>query len=434
MEVVASILLDIFFIYAVAVIADELMERIHQPPVIGELLAGVLIGPYALGLLGMPSAGLAELFHSETAAREALNIVYSVLAELGLVILLFFVGLDTRLSSLLRVGGRSAITAVAGIILPFVLGHGFLLVLGLPSIEAFFLGTAMIATSVGITARVLADLGYLRTVEARIIIGAAVLDDILGMILLAIVSGLASPSGVSALGIILLAAEATAFTGFVLLVGTHVIRRFSIHLERLHIQHAPYVVAILVTLGLATLSSFIGLAAVIGAFMAGMVFAESHEKAELERQATSVYALLVPFFFVITGSHVDWRIFLDTSLVGVALAITGLAVVGKLFGCGLGAWGMSLRSMLIVGVGMVPRGEVGLIVASIGLAANVISSEMFSIAVIVSVLTTLIAPPVLSALYGARGFATAKQAEERQELAVEREECGEEERHFPPRL
>jgi Kef-type K+ transport system membrane component KefB len=400
---VGEIIAQLFVIFAVAKLAGELFQRLRQPPVIGELLVGVLIGPYALGWIGVPGGALVGLFHDRAAAQEALSLVLHVLAELGAIFLLFFVGLETRLSDLLRVGLRAGAVAVAGVVLPFLAGAGLMLALGHPGLEAAFVGTALVATSVGITARVLSDLGYLDSVEARIILGAAVVDDILGMIALAIVSGVGATGQVALAQVVVTAMLAIAFTVFVALVGTRVVRRYSWRLERLQVRNAPFVVAVMICLGLAALADVIGLAAIIGAFLAGLVFAETREQYALEHQTLPVYELLVPMFFVITGAGVDWRLFLDGSLLGLALVVTALAIVTKVIGCGLGAWGLSARSMAIIGVGMAPRGEVGLIVASIGRGLGAIPSEIFSIVVVMSVLTTLIVPPLLPLLF--RGHA-----------------------------
>lgn len=385
--------------FLVAKVVGELFERLRQPAVIGELLAGVALGPYALGLIGVPTAAMVEAFHSKETAGEVLNSTYEVIAELGVIVLLFRVGLETRLSDILRVGIRAGVVAVAGVLLPFILGYALVAMTGRPTIQAIFIGTAMVATSVGITARVLADLGQLQTREARIILGAAVIDDVLAMIILAVIAALGSGGGLSIGEIALIAAQAVAFTVFVALAGRHAVRRWSIHLERLRISNAPFTMAVLIMLGLATLAAQVGLAAIIGAFLAGMVFAELREQYELERQALPLYEFLVPLFFVITGSHVDWRLFLDGSLLGMTLAVVGLAILGKLVGCGAGAWGLGRRSVAIVGVGMVPRGEVGLIVANVGRSLGAIPDALSSTVVLMSVLTTLLVPPVLVALY-----------------------------------
>ena len=176
-------------------------------------------------------------------------------------------------------------------------------------------------------------------------------------------------------------------------------RRYSLHLNRLRMDDAPFAVALLAMLGLAALSASIGLAAIIGAFLAGMVFAEAREHHELEHRALPIYQFLVPFFFVITGAQVDWRLFLDGGLMALALSVTVLALLGKIVGCGLAMLGTRARSMAIVGVGMAPRGEVGLIVASLGLSLGAIPTSIFGVVVIMSLLTTVVVPPVLRALY-----------------------------------
>jgi Kef-type K+ transport system membrane component KefB len=403
MEMATAVLADIFIMFLCAKAAGELFERIKQPSVIGELLVGMILGPYALGWIGVPTAGMIADLHGEQFASEAMHAILDVLAELGVIVLLFLVGLETRLSDILSVGVRAGLVAVAGVIVPFLLGYAFVaMVLGDPTIEAIFIGTAMVATSVGITARVLADLGQIRSDEARIILGAAVIDDVLGMIVLAVVSALGEGDTVSFGQIGLIAAQAVAFTVFVALAGRHAVRRWSLHLDRLRIRNAPFVVGVLLMLGLATLAAQIGLAAIIGAFLAGMVFAELSEQYELEQKALPLYEFLVPLFFVITGSRVDWRLFLDGSLLWIALAVTGLAILGKLIGCGAAAIGLGWRRTAIIGVGMAPRGEVGLIVANVGASLAVIPNEMYSTVVIMSVLTTLVVPPVLTLLYGGR--------------------------------
>jgi Kef-type K+ transport system membrane component KefB len=417
-ETATSVLADIFIMFLAAKVAGEIFERLRQPAVIGELLVGVILGPYALGWIGVPTAGMIAELHGEQIATEAMHSIMEVLAELGVIVLLFLVGLETKLSDILTVGVRAGLVAVAGVIVPFILGYAFVaLVLGEPTIEAIFIGTAMVATSVGITARVLADLGHIRSDEARIILGAAVIDDILGMIVLAVVSALGQGDAISFGEIGLIAFQALAFTAFVALVGRQAAKRYSFHLDRLRIRNAPFVVGVTLMLGLATVASQIGLAAIIGAFLAGMVFAELSDQYELEKQTLPLYEFLVPLFFVITGSRVDWRLFLDSSVMGVALAVTALAIVGKLIGCGAAALGMGgWRPVAIIGVGMAPRGEVGLIVANVGASLAVIPDAMFSTVVIMSVLTTLVVPPVLTLLY--RGQVRADEGETVTDYAV----------------
>jgi ComEC/Rec2-related protein len=214
--------------------------------------------------------------------------------------------------------------------------------------------------------------------------------------------------------LVLTAVVAVAFVVFAALVGTRVIRQYSIHLERLKIRNAPFLVAMIVMLGLSALAGIIGLAAIIGAFLAGMMLAEAKERFNLEQQALPVYEFLVPFFFVIIGTKVDPGALTDPTVLAVALGVTALAVVGKLMGGGLASLGLPGRSAAIIGTGMVPRGEVGLVVASIGEGIGVISPGIFSAVVFMSIATTVIAPPLLVWLYRGYRF-TAEDVAERPE-------------------
>jgi Kef-type K+ transport system membrane component KefB len=402
MEEITGILVDLFIIFAAAKIAGEVFLRLRQPEIVGEVLAGVLIGPYTLGLAGSPDSDLTALFGGDReAAEEALNVVFDVIAELGVIILLFFVGLQTRLRDLLEVRNRAVAVGVLGIVLPFILGFGFVWATGRSDVEAAFVATAMVATSVGITARVLSDLGVIGSTEARIILGAAVVDDILGLLLLAVVSSYGEDN-VDVAELTLTAIAAAGFIVFAALVGTRVIRRYSIHLERLHVANAPFLVAMMLMLGLSALAGIIGLAAIIGAFIAGMMLAEAEEGFELERQSRAVYEFLVPFFFVIIGMKVDPAAFDDAEILAIALGVTALAVIGKLLGGTIASSGLPRRSSAIISVGMVPRGEVGLVAASIGAGIGAVSDDMFAVVVFMSIATTLMAPPVIAWLYSPR--------------------------------
>jgi Kef-type K+ transport system membrane component KefB len=228
------------------------------------------------------------------------------------------------------------------------------------------------------------------------ILGAAIIDDILGLMVLAMVSGLAAGS-FSGLQIFLIFFQALAFTGFVLLVGCRAAHRISAHLYRLHLVNPAFIISVALCLGLSALAGYIGLAAIVGAFLAGMVFAETQEAAHIRRSIDPLHDFLVPIFFVIMGAKVDLLALLKPEVLGLGLLVTLIAVVGKLFGCGAAArlTGMSKRESLAVGIGMSPRGEVGIVVAAIALSSGVVSGNIYSVVVFMAVLTTLITPPLL---------------------------------------
>ncbi len=379
MEHLTAVLFDIFLIFASAKLLGELFERFRQPAVVGEILAGLLLGPYLLGIVP----------HSP---------IYEGIAEIGVIFLLFTVGLETKPSDIMTVGVVASKVGLLGILLPFVLGFGLIAYLGHPALEALFIGTALVATSVGITARVLGDMGLIQEMESKIILGAAVIDDVIGMILLAVVSGLGE-GALSWVRIALVAIEAIGFTLFLALVGSRMINRYGKWIERVRTPHAPLVFSILICLGLSALSSAIGMAAIIGAFMAGMILAEFSEEYHLVGKAEAIYAFLVPFFFFVMGSHINLAVMAGGEIIWLALVITVLAVVGKLVGCGIGALSLGRSSALIVGVGMVPRGEVGIIVAMLGLRLHAIPESMYALVIFMSVVTTLAVPPVLRLLF-----------------------------------
>lgn len=375
----ALIPLSMLVVFVSAKLLAEVFERFGQPGIVGEILAGILIGPQVLGWM-------------------APNDVLRILADLGVMFLLFRVGLEVKSSELMKVGGTALLVAMAGVILPFVMGWGISTWWGEPRIEAIFTGAAMVATSVGITAQVLSARGLLDARASRIILAAAVIDDVLGLLVLALVSSLAKGS-VNLLDLGLTAAIAFGFTIFVARWGTRTMHRVVPHVQaRLNIAEAQFAFAMSLLFALALLAVHAGVAAIVGAFLAGMALSESVEH-RVKELSDGVTELLVPFFLVGIGLHFDVSAFANTSTLLLALVILVAAVVSKFIGCGLGAIALGRRDAVRVGVGMIPRGEVGMVVAQIGLSMGVMAQGVYGIVVFMSVATTLIAPPLLKVAY-----------------------------------
>jgi Kef-type K+ transport system membrane component KefB len=375
MAAAAQIPLAMLLVFASAKLMAELFERLGQPGIVGEILAGVLIGPHVLGWLA-PSEFLGTL------------------SDLGVMFLLFRVGLEIQASQLMKVGGTALLVALAGVILPFFMGWGISALWGEPQLESIFTGAAMVATSVGITAQVLASRGLLDTRAARIILAAAVIDDVLGLLVLALVSGLAK-GAVNYLDLAITAGLAIGFTVFVAHFGTRTVRRVVPQLQaRMRLAEGEFAMALILLFALSLLAVYAGVAAIVGAFLAGMALSETAE-GRLSEMTNGVAELLVPFFLVGIGLHFDVSAFGNGGTLALAAVIFVAAVASKFVGCGLGAIAMGRRDALRVGVGMVPRGEVGMVVAQIGLNMGVIEQNVYGTIVFMSVATTLIAPPLL---------------------------------------
>lgn len=373
-----QLLLQLLAIFASAKVAGELFERFRLPSVLGEILAGIALGPFALGWIN-PS----DTLHS--------------VAEIGAIFVLFSAGLATSPQELIRVGRLALLVAAAGVVAPFVLGFSYMKWRGDASGEAIFVGAAMVATSVGITARVLGDLRVLATRTAKIILGAAVFDDILGMVLLAVVAGLASGK-LEWVHLGVLIVEAAAFALFMILVAPHIVRRIQPGMDRLSTQHAPLIVALALCLFLSWLSAKIGMAAIIGAFFAGLMFADYAPRWNLLPRVEGITEFLAPFFFFTIGSRLNVRLFTG-DLLFAASVVSFLAIVSKVFGCGLPLWREGWRRVLQVGVGMMPRGEVALIVALVGLQSRIVLPSTYAIVVFMTAVTTILAPPLLRYLF-----------------------------------
>jgi Kef-type K+ transport system membrane component KefB len=384
-----KILFDLFIMLVFAKLLAEIFERLRQPAVVGEILAGILIGPSVLGWV---------------APSEILN----MLAEIGVIFLLFTVGLETKPQAILKVGGKALIVAVLGVILPFMAGYFLMRWYDGNTIEAMFIGAAMVATSVGITARVLSGMGLLDAPTARIILGAAVIDDILGLLILTVVTSISS-GDVNYVKLLTTAGLAIGFTVFTALLGAPLLTRIAPRIERLRIGDSFFVFGLILCLGLSVAAAFIGVAAIIGAFLAGMALAEASEKnQEMQNQTRGVTEFLVPFFLINIGMQLKLEIFGDRAVIFLALIVTFIAVITKLVGCGLGAINLGWKRAGQVGVGMVPRGEVGIVVAQIGLGLAAISDKLFGVVLFMAVATTLIAPPFIKLLFAGEDAATGK--------------------------
>lgn len=356
----------------------EVAIRIGQSAVLGELAAGVLIGGGVLGWVE-PTQPL------------------TLMGEIGVMLLLFEVGLKSDLHSFLKVGGRAAAVAAIGVVTPFVLGYGFALVLHMSQLQAVFIGATLTATSVGFSARVLQDLGKLTTPEGNIILGAAVIDDVLGLVILSVIMGLAESGTLSWLAAIRTAVLAFLFLGAAILIGIRCGYWFTGIVNRMNSRGKLIVAAMVPVLLFGYVAELLHVAALIGAFAAGLVLAKTEHHAHIEDTIKPVADIFVPIFFVLVGAAVNpsllnpfnqqnWPILL------LAAGLTVAAVLGKL-AAGLGAGGTVNR--LAVGIGMLPRGEVGLIFAGIGLTSAIISTAEYGAILLVVTLTTMLAPLLL---------------------------------------
>jgi Kef-type K+ transport system membrane component KefB len=398
-----AVLAGVAVILIVAKLGGELFERVRQPAVLGELIAGIVMGNLVL-------FGFTPIEPLKTDA------LINALAEIGVIILLFEVGLESNLGEMLEVGWSSLFVAVAGVVVLFFLGWGVAAYF-MPDaarLVHIFIGATLSATSVGITARVLRDLGRLRTREARIILGAAVIDDVLGLLLLAVVAGAIKAAGtgvpVSALDVATIAGKSVAFLCGAILVGHFVVPHIFRGAGRLEVRGVLLALAISFCLLLAWAAAKVGLAPIIGAFAAGLVLDEVHFKAFAERGEHNLQQLIapistifVPIFFVLVGLRVDLRVFAQVKLLGFALALAAATIIGKQL-CSLAAVERKVKR-LVIGLGMIPRGEVSLILAGIGttlrlpnaqgVSEPVVGAGTFGVIVIMVIVTTLVTPPAL---------------------------------------
>jgi Kef-type K+ transport system membrane component KefB len=380
---ISELLVSLLAIFAAAKLFGELAERIGQPAVLGEMVGGIVIGVSGLHLVDSHSP------------------IIHLLAELGVLLLLFLIGLETDLKRLLSVGPAATAVALAGVVLPFAGGYGVGAWLNYPTTVSIFLGAALTATSVGITARVLSDLGHLKSDESQVILGAAVLDDILGLVLLTVVSAMAAGQSLSVGGIAKVFALAFGFVAVAIVVGSVFAPKLIAFVTRLRVSKALFFASIMFAFGMAYLADVAGSALIIGAFAAGVVLARTDKGRDIEHEVYDVAQFFIPIFFVSVGAAVDLKTlnpFDPTTrpffIVGAAL--TAVAVLGKLL-AGYAAFGRPMNR-LVIGVGMIPRGEVGLIFAQLGLTAGLLTGGLYSSVALMVMVTTFLAPPVLRAL------------------------------------
>jgi Kef-type K+ transport system membrane component KefB len=413
LDPVIPVLLALIVILGAAKIGGELAERFHQPAVLGELLFGVVIGN--IGML-FPESRFMNFFAPFRA--ESLTVEWAVvvdrIARIGIIVLLFQAGLESNIHEMKKVGIPSFVVATLGVIAPFILGFfaSKYFFPAEPDAVHIFTGAVLCATSVGITARVMKDLDKMQTDEAKIILGAAVIDDVLGLIVLAVVVGIVSTGSVSFTDILIISLKAIIFFIGAIFLGTKLFPLVGRWISHMTVDGMKLVTSLIFAFVLSWISGLIGLAPIVGAFAAGLVledvyFIEDNEKKRpLAELVQPIYNFLVPVFFVLMGVQVKLETFLRLDILGIGIAITAAAIIGKQI-CGLGVGRGYDR--LTIGFGMIPRGEVGLIVAGMGKSLQmlwvhpdgtqqiipVISDAVFSAVVIMVIVTTLVTPPLL---------------------------------------
>lgn len=417
--VLASVLLSLVVIYFASKLGGEICFRINLPPVLGELVGGVAVGVSALGLLVFPEGGFTAddsllmqfLEITANATPEALEPVFvtqgeiiSVLSELGVIILLFEIGLESDLKELIRVGPQAAVVAVVGVVTPFALGTvGLVYLFSVPIVPAVFAGAALTATSIGITAKVLAEIGQLSSAEGQIIIGAAVLDDILGIIVLAVVASLVKTGEIQVFSIVYLIISAGVFLIGAILIGRFLRPLYIKLVDEMKTRGQLLLVSLCFAFVLSYIAQVIQLEGILGSFAAGLVLAETEKRKELEEQIVPISDIFVPIFFVCVGAKTDLSVLnpaIPSNREGLIIAafLVVVAIIGKVV-TGFTILGKPDLNKLAIGVGMIPRGEVGLVFAGVGSASGALSQSTEAAIIVMVILTTFIAPPWLRIVF-----------------------------------
>lgn len=392
LDPIVNVLLGLSIVILAAKVGAVLANSFKQPLVLGELLAGVALASFSLlGFNGFD-------FLKDNSSLE-------IFSSLGVIILLFEVGLESKLSEMVAVGVKSLLVATVGVIVPFILGYyvSGMIIHDLPNVSKIFIGAMLTATSVGITARVFKDLNFLNTKEAKIVLGAAVIDDILGLIILAVVSGIAATGVVDFISIGSISLKATIFILLSVLAGLFLAKKsITLIANKWNIPGMMLSLALVICFMGAYLANQFGLATIIGAFCMGLIlddvyFKDFHSSKTLEEHIQPISAFLVPIFFVVTGLNVDVSVLNDPTVIYSSIALCLVAIFSKL-ACGWAFPSKEKFSRILIGVGMIPRGEVGLIFASVGKSIGVVDNRLYAIAVIVVITTTLVTPPILAFL------------------------------------
>ena len=375
---IAHLLVVLAAIFAATKALGYVATLFKQPAVLGEIIAGVILGGSVLGILDPHEPRI------------------HALSEIGVIILLFMTGLHTEVSSLIKAGAASSAVAVAGVVLPFVSGYFVTIAMGATPTQALVVGAAMCATSVGISARVLSDLGQLNTSEGQVVLGGAVIDDVIGLIILAVVMGVTAGESVGVLDIARIAGVAIGFVAVAVLVGGKVATIGHRFVKRADVEGALGLAALSFAFVMAAVAQKVGSALIIGAFAAGLVLDDRHDRHEIEKATKSLAGFVVPIFFASVGALVDLKAMMNAKSLSIGFALIVCGVLGKL-ASGWAPWWYKGRKLLI-GMAMVPRGEVGLIFAQMGLAAGAIDGGMFGAIMLMVLVTTLVTPPALAAI------------------------------------
>lgn len=418
--ILSGVLLTLVVIYLASKLGAEGAKRLDLPPVLGELVAGVIVGVSALHLIVFSDGGLFAADSTIMTLLQGLNRlspdaltrifesqseVISVLAEIGVIILLFEIGLESDLRQLKAVGIQSAAVACVGVAVPFAAGTaGLMTLFHVAAIPAIFAGAALTATSIGITSKVLSELGQLQSKEGQIIVGAAVIDDVLGIIVLAVVASLAKTGEIDIANVVYLIISATAFLLGSIALGGIFNKSFVAIVEKFKTRGNIVIPAFIFAFFMAFLGNAIHLEAILGAFAAGLVLDETDARKELDELIKPIADLLVPIFFVTVGARADLGVLNPTvpenrSGLFIAAFLIAVAIVGKLV-TGWAAFGQPGINRWAIGVGMIPRGEVGLVFAGIGSASGMLDKSLEVSVIIMVILTTFLAPPLLRVVFG----------------------------------